>query len=56
MRSKRLAKQFHTKEGKWNVFRIAKHMMNERKEVIGVNCLKNDDGKVVEEPNGVKKR
>ena len=43
----KLAEHLHTKEGKSNVFRIAKQMMNERKEVIGVNCLRNEDGKVL---------
>ena len=31
---------FHAKEGKKTVFTIAKQMVNERKEFIGVNCLK----------------
>ena len=50
------AEQLHTKERKRNVIRIAKQMMNERKEVIGVNCLKNEDGEVVVESEGVKQR
>ena len=31
-------------------------MTNERKDVIGVNCLENEDGKELVDPDGVKQR
>ena len=52
----KLAEKLHTNEGKRNEFKVAKQMINERKIVIGVNCLKNENGKVVVEPDVMKPR
>ena len=38
------------------MFRIASKMVKERQDVVGVNCLKTDDGNVIVEPEMVKKR
>ena len=34
----------HSKEGRQNIFRIAKQKKKERKDITGTNCLKGDNG------------
>jgi hypothetical protein len=48
------ANDLESMEGKKNVFRIAKQMDKERQDVVGVNCLKSDDGSIVIDPDEIK--
>jgi hypothetical protein len=48
------ASELDTEDGKRNVFRIAKQMAKERQDVVGGNCLKNGEGKLVIDSDGIK--
>ena len=45
-----------TKEGQRSVYRIAKQMAGERKDIVDMKCLKNESGEVLVEADAVKKR
>ena len=51
-----LANMLETEEGKKKVFRIAKQMRDERRDVLSINCLRSGNGKVLMEPERVKNR
>ena len=53
---KKFVERLDTTEGRKQVFKIAKQMAKERRDVIGVNCLKKENGKVIVKPNEVKER
>ena len=53
---KKFGERLDTTEGRKQVFKIAKQMAKERRDVIGVNCLKKENGKVIVKPNEVKER
>ena len=38
------AETLDSKEGRQNIFRIAKQKKKERKDITGTNCLKGDNG------------
>ena len=45
-----------TKEGQRAVFRIAKQMAGERKDIVDTKCLKSENGEVLTEPHAVNGR
>ena len=45
-----------TKEGQRSVYRIAKQMAGERKDIVDMKCLKNESGEVLVEVDAVKER
>ena len=45
-----------TKEGQRAVFRIAKQMAGERKDIIDMKCLKSENGEILTEPHAVNGR
>ena len=47
---------FGTKEGQRSVYRIAKQMAGERKDIVDMKCLKNESGEVLVEADAVKER
>ena len=44
---KKQAETLDSKEGRQNIFRIAKHKKKERKYITGTNCLKGDNGELL---------
>ena len=44
---KKQAKTLDSKEGRQNIFRIAKQKKKERKDITGTNCLKGDNGELL---------
>ena len=48
--------KLNTGEGQKSVFKIAKQMANERQDVVGVKCLKDENGRIVVKPEMLKKR
>ena len=44
---KKQAVTLHSKEGRQNIFRIAKQKKKERKDITGTNCLKGDNGELL---------
>ena len=44
---KKQAETLHSKEGRQNIFRIAKQKKKERKDITGTNCLKGDNGELL---------
>ena len=44
---KKQAETLVSKEGRQNIFRIAKQKKKERKDIIGTNCLKGDNGELL---------
>ena len=44
---KKQAESLHSKEGRQNIFRIAKQKKKERKDITGTNCLKGDNGELL---------
>ena len=52
---KRLGEKLNT-EGQKSVFKIAKQMVKERQDMVGVNCLKVESGNIVVKPEMIKKR
>ena len=48
--------KLNTEEGQKSVFKIAKQMANERQDVVGVKCLKDENGRIVVKPEMLKKR
>ena len=36
-----------SKEGRQNIFRIAKQKKKERKDITGINCLREDNGELL---------
>mgnify|MGYP007071599789 CR=1 FL=1 len=52
----RLGEKLNTEEGQRSVFKIAKQMAKERQDVVGVNCVKDESGNIVVEPEMMKKR
>ena len=53
---KKFGERLDTVEGRKAVFRIAKQMAREKRDVVGVNCLKDEKGAAVVEPEKVKER
>ena len=51
-----MQKGLDTKEGQRAVFRIAKQMADERKDIIDMKCLKSENGEVLTEPHAVNGR
>jgi len=49
------ARNLGSKEGRKNVFRIAKQLSRNRKDIVGIECMKDRDGKVVFEGEEIKK-
>ena len=41
------AETLDSKEGRQNIFRIAKQKKKERKDITGTNCLKGDNGELL---------
>ena len=52
---KGLEKRLDTK-GQRSVYRIAKQMTGERKDIVDMKCLKNESGEVLVEADAVKER
>ena len=46
---KRFFEDLEREDEKGNLFRVAKQMVNRNRDVVGANCLKNSDGKIVVE-------
>ena len=44
---KKQAETLDSKEGRQNIFRIAKQKKKERKDITGTNCLKGDNGELL---------
>ena len=44
---KKQAETLDSKEGRQNIFRIAKQKKKERKDIAGTNCLKGDNGELL---------
>ena len=44
---KKQAETLDSKEGRQNIFRIAKQKKKERKDITGTNCLKVDNGELL---------
>ena len=44
---KKQAETLDSKEGRQNIFRIAKQKKKERKDITGTNCLKKDNGELL---------
>ena len=53
---KMFGKRLDTKEGQRSVYRIAKQMVGERKDIVDMRCLKNESGEVLVEADAVKER
>ena len=53
---KKFGEKLDTEEGQKSVYRIARQMAGEKVDVVGVNCLKSEDGKVLIDPSDVEKR
>ena len=54
--AKEFGKKLNTKEGKRSVYRIAKQMASERRDVVGANCLKSEGGEILFDDEKVRKR
>ena len=52
----RFGERLDTKEGQRFVYRIAKQMAGERKDIVDIKCLKNESGEVLIEGDAVKER
>ena len=52
----RVGEKLNTEEGQRPVFKIAKQMAKERQDVVGVNCMKDESGNIVVQPEMMKKR
>ena len=52
----RFGERLGTKEGQRSVYRIAKQMAGERKDIVDMKCLKNESGEVLAEADAVKER
>ena len=52
----RFGERLDTKEGQRSVYRIAKQMAGERKDIVDMKYLKNESGKVLVEADAVKER
>ena len=44
---KKFGERLDTKEGQRSVFRIAKQMAGERKDIVDMKCLKNEKGEIL---------
>ena len=44
---KKQVETLHSKEGRQNIFRIAKQKKKERKDITDTNCLKGDNGELL---------
>ena len=44
---KKQAETLDSKEGRQNIFRIAKQKKKERRDITGTNCLKGDNGELL---------
>ena len=53
---KRFGERLDTKEGQRSVYRIAKQIAGERKDIVDMKCLKNESGEVLVEADAVKER
>jgi len=51
---KELVNELESTAGKKNVYRVAKQMAKSRQDVVGVNCVKDANGKVLVENDQVK--
>ena len=49
MTRQELVNELESTAGKNNVYRVAKHMAKFRQHVVGVNCVKDANGKVLVE-------
>ena len=47
---KGLGEKLNTEDGQKSVFKIAKQMVKERQDMVGVNCLKVESGNIVVKP------
>jgi hypothetical protein len=50
----RLVEKLEEADGKGNVFRVVKQMVAKNRDVVGDGCIKDEDGKVVVDPDGLK--
>ena len=53
---KKFGDRLDTKEGQRSVFRIAKQMAGERKDIVDMKCLKNEKGEILIEADAVNER
>ena len=53
---KKFGERLDTKEGQRSVFRIAKQMAGERKDIVDMKCLKNEKGVILIEADAVNKK
>jgi len=51
---KPLLDKLNTAEGRNEVFRLAKQMRGENRDVIGEQCVRNDEGRIVEGNDDIK--
>jgi hypothetical protein len=54
--SRTFGERLDSEEGQRSVFRVARQMAKERRDVIGVNCLRNENGGLIVQPEDVKNR
>src|SRR5271168_887142 len=50
----RLVEKLEEADGKGNVFRVVKQMVAKNRDVVGDGCIKDEDEKVVVDPDGLK--
>ena len=50
----RLVEKLEEEDGKGNVFRVVKQMVAKNRDVVGDGCIKDEDGKVVVDQDGLK--
>jgi hypothetical protein len=50
----KFGEMLESEDGKGNLFKVAKQMVKENKDVVGVGCVKDNDGKIVVEETEVK--
>ena len=49
MRGSGFARTWRREDEKDNLLRVAKQMVNRNRDVVGANCVKNSDGKILVE-------
>ena len=50
---KRFCENLERENDKGNLFRVAKQLVNRNNDVVGANCMKDSDGKIVMEDGGL---
>jgi len=50
---RKLVEKIEEEDGKSNVFRVAKQMREKNRDIVGDGCIKDDEGKVVVEQDGL---